>query len=344
MTQDNTQNFEDFIEDDEEEQVETISGETNTEETAPIDSSDAEAEELIPQDEVSDGEPEITAKTTTQEEEFEFPQDWSEEQKALFGGLSTEQKTSILNINKGFQSDYTKKTQSLAEEKRNYENDVNFARDIKGVFNENEKLFMQGKGYDEKQAVNMAVANWRMENQDPMTFINQVAQRNGIDLHQEAIKLVQAQQEMTPEQQQLNSAVMPLQQQVQALQQQLEDNRNNAVGSVVDRYVNMVDETGQPKYPHLDSVEGRMANELTTMGKNHQTLTQEDWDNAYNNACYADPTIRATLLAKEQSVVNEVERKKADAIKALGAGKTVKTSAGAGNKSQAESFEDFLEQ
>jgi len=346
MTED-TQNFEallDTMEDEKEtEQVETTSEESQETDDTIIDSSET-TETTTPQDEASDGETEITEQEQTTEDEFEFPQDWSEERKTLFAGLNAEQKADILNINKGFQSDYTKKTQTLAEERKALESDAGFAKEIKGVFDDREKLYMQSNGIDEKQAVNMAVANWRMETQDPMQFINQVAQRNGIDLYQEATKLVQAHQELPPEQQQMNSIVQPLQQQVEALTRQIQDSQTTTATNLVDKYVNMADETGALKYPNFQAVEQRMINEIQTMGKNYMTLTQEDWDTAYNNSCYADPSIRANLLTKQAEVKQTAERKKTEALKALGAGKTVKSSAGAGNKQTAESFDDFIEE
>jgi len=338
MTNENTQSFEELLES--EEQVEeTTSDEVEETEDAIIDSGE---EATKPQDEVSDGETDVTEQTQA-EEAFDFPQDWSEEHKTLFGGLTKEQKEGILGFQKGFQSDYTKKSQALAEETKGYEADREFAKDIRGTFSDEEKNYMMAQGINEGQAIHMAVANWKMENQDPIQFINQVASRNGIDLHQEAVKLVQSQQEMTPEQKQMNSLVSPLQKQVQELQQQIASSQDSATDNFVSKFMNMTDEGGNSKYPHMDKVEGRMAEQFQAEGKNIYNLTQEDWDGAYENACYSNPEIRQTLLQQQNEVKKEAERKTQDAVKALGAGKTVKSSAGAGNKEIAETFDDFME-
>jgi len=291
------------------------------------------AEETKSEDEVTEAKEddqqaeEVDGQEST-DTDFEFPKDWSEQQRALFTEATPEQKAMYVEMQKGIQRSHTNKFSTWENEvKKPYENDYQFGQQVRELFPEQLKTFLNAKGLDEVSALRMTIANLIQENQDPRGYMQMVAQRNGMDIRQLAHEIIQSEQERDPYEVKLEQTMNPVLQELNQLKGYVANQQQRGVDSLVDGFVNATNENGEPKYPHFDKVEDLMVRMLPE-GKNANNLSVEELDAMYNNAVMATPELRELELQKYKQSASEQQRVKQDAVKASSAGKTVKSTPG----------------
>lgn len=316
---------------DEQTQVEettTVEGEDTTQLTS------GEPQE-VQTDKRPDGVVEGEEKT---EDQFEFPKNWSEEHKALYSGLTAEQKAHLVSMSNGILSSHNKKYDSWNQEKKTFENDYNFGKQVRELFPEQVKTFLNSKGMDEVSALRMTMANLIMETQDPVSYAEQVLKRNGYDINKLAYEIVQSQQERDPYEVKLEQSITPFKQEIERLKSMISSHNTMGAENLLNRFKGKLKEDGTPKYEHFDAVEGLMA-QMLPQGKSFMNTTEGELEEMYNNAVMAHPSLRESSIQAEVQRRLDEERRKMDAQKASNAGKVV--SSGKSGVKTADSWEEL---
>ncbi|MDH4187417.1 MAG: hypothetical protein OEV08_10495 [Nitrospira sp.] len=127
---------------------------------------------------------------------------------------------------------------------------------------------------------------------DPVGFLTEQARMRGLDL----ASLVQQQQDsgqpVDPKVAALETELRQIKAVIQATQNQTQVQQQQSVTKQVQTFQTATNEDGSPKHPHFDRVRLKMGSLMTA----DQDLSMED---AYRDACYADPEVRESILADE---------------------------------------------
>ena len=127
---------------------------------------------------------------------------------------------------------------------------------------------------------------------DPVGFLTEQARMRGLDL----ASLVQQQQDsgqpVDPKVAALETELRQIKAHIQASQYQSQAQEKQSITNHVQTFQNATNEDGSPKHPHFERVRVKMGSLMTA----DENLSVED---AYRDACYADPEVRESLLADE---------------------------------------------
>lgn len=173
--------------------------------------------------------------------------------------------------------------------------------------------------------------------ENPKDTLRYLAEQYGVDLS----IINQAAPEETPEiaklRRELNetrAAVTQFQNSQNQQHTDLQGQRRAALANTLTTFANAQDETGGLKYPHFEELRKDMSAMVSAAGQQGQEM---DLDEAYQRALWASPVHRESLLAHQS---REMERKaeddrKAHAVKAAKAGKSVAGAPGGGGDTPA---------
>ena len=163
------------------------------------------------------------------------------------------------------------------------------------------------RGIDPAALTKQLLAMAEFADRDFAGFVTEQARMRGLDL----ASLVQQQQDSgqaaDPRVLQLETQLRTLQAQIQGGQQQAQQHVQSQVKSEVDAFSQATNQDGSPKRPHFERVKPLMGRLLA----GDQTLTLEQ---AYDQACYADPEIRQALLQDEWA---QREKKRLEDLKRI---------------------------
>lgn len=260
---------------------------------------------------------------TTSADEWDAPSDWEQPERETFRTLPPEVRKTL----HGRITGYTSKLGEFEKYQERY-------KPFDSLF-EQRKALMQGLApYD---ATERLFANLEMAQRDPRGFAKQFFKSYNLDPH-EVFELQKAQaaaqdqgayvdpeiQALRDELSKLKNGFQETQAQIQARQQREQAERDAAWAKQVDEFRNEKGTDGKtPLRPHMKDVEVHMAALL-------QSRLAKDLQDAYDQAVYANPTVRAKVLAEAKAAERqEADRKEREhAAKAAKAGATV-TSSGA---------------
>lgn len=269
-----------------------------------------------------------TETVTTTAEEYDAPSDWEQPERETFRTLSPEVRKTLHGRISGYQS----KVGEFEKYQERY-------KPFDTIF-EQRKALMQGLAPHD--ATERLFANLELAQRDPKGFAKQFFKSYNLDPHDvfELQKAAAAQaadpnayvdpdiQALRDELSKLKSGFQETQQQIQARQQREQAERDAAWAKQVDEFRNEKGTDGKtPLRPHMKDVEVHMAALL-------QSKLAKDLQDAYDQAVYANPTVRAKVLAEAKALERqEADRKEREhAAKATKAGATV-TSSGARTES-----------
>ncbi len=122
-------------------------------------------------------------------------------------------------------------------------------------------------------------------------FVNEQARMRGLNL----ASLIQSQDSQTPADpkvMELERQLQQLTQTIQSSQQQSRQQTQSQIQAQVESFQSARNEDGSPKHPHFERVKVKMGHLMAADAK----LTL---DQAYKDACFADPEVREALLADE---------------------------------------------
>lgn len=257
-------------------------------------------------------------------EPLSAPEHWSAEDKELFVNSTEEVQQWIVGRDKDLQADYTTKTQELADQRKNDEPLYDLAEQTKAHFATQGVTAAQGMA----QLVQAQQALMSGTPEQRRVALEQIGASYGISL----TPGIQNEEDeyQDPELGKLTQRQNALEQYLVQQQQTATTQQRQSDLQLVQSFAAEQTDKGDLKHPHFDAVRQHMAVLLPQAG------TIEE---AYNQAVYANPETRKSLLegqAKEASALQEKERAERVTIAKKAApsntrstsiaGKTVKTS------------------
>lgn len=154
-------------------------------------------------------------------------------------------------------------------------------------------------------ALKSILAGADMANQNPKGFILWLAQRAGIDLTQMVQGGSQGAQQQQPTFQPNNpyeQKIGQLENQLNSFLQQQQQTTRSTLQAEIDAFA------GDSKHPYFNDVRTKMG---ALMNAGHAKTLQE----AYEAACWSDPTIRTSLIEDQQKQAQDANKAKVDAAK-----------------------------
>lgn len=231
--------------------------------------------------------PEDSEEETAIEEEIEPPPQ----------GLSAKMKEKWKTLDPEVRQELARREEDFHKKLTASDSEYHLGKKMKDVISPYMPIIQAEGGTPEgavKDLLNTAYILRTGQPQQKAQLLMQVAQQYGVDLQQamqpqEQVHpaLAQMQQELAMLRQQANPEVIK-----QQLQEQMESDN---IMAQVNAFA------GNPANKYFEQVKPLMASLLSSGAA-------QDLQEAYDRACYADPTIRSTLLA-EQNKANEAKRK-----------------------------------
>ena len=212
------------------------------------------------------------------------PAHWSDEHKETFKTLPPQGQKFILDRHKGMESDYTRKTTELAEQRKAYDR---YAA-IDKVF-EPLRPKLQAAGLDEVTAVQRILAAQQYLESNPKEAITHFAKQYGVQLGDAG-----SNQFVDPDLQKVNQELAQLKSTLAQREQAEKEAQQRQLLDQIESFKSTVDESGQAKYPHFRKLRGTMAGLL-------HTREAKDLADAYDRAAWAHPEVRTEILARQQA-------------------------------------------
>lgn len=237
------------------------------------------------------------------------PTTWRNDAKAKWNTIAPEIREEIL-----------KREEDIGRGISTYKADADFGKSVQQSLTPYMAM-INASGATPNQAVtSMLDTYYKLQSgtpQDKANLLLQAAQQYGADM-----SVLTA--EIDPAQNTMQQQLYPLTQKIQSLEQQISQQNNQAqqlgssqATSSIEAFRNATDEAGQSLYPHFEGLREHMADLIDRAESIGQTKSLEE---AYEDAEWASPDLRALKLTK-QSTTSEEQRQKATAEKALKAKK-----------------------
>ncbi|MGI9345504.1 MAG: hypothetical protein ACR2PW_04485 [Gammaproteobacteria bacterium] len=292
--------------------------EEKTEEGGKTEAETAETED-------TESETDETEETETPEA-LEAPAHWTTEQRESFVSLAPEAQALLIERDKGFQSNYTKRVEELADSSR-------FADSVRQIVQPYEQQ-MALMGLDAPRAIGQLFALHRTYSENPVGYLQMVAkdvaQRTGVDL---ATLVTQGTEEVDP-------VVAPLMQRMDRMEQSFVQGQQatqqaqlSQQEAVVTAFAKEVDEGGNPKHPHFESVQHMIPGLIPIVTNENPGMASRDvLAQAYERAVWANPQLRTQLLEAEKNgaVAKKAQAEKKAESEAVAKAKKAKTAVKAG--------------
>ena len=282
---------------------------------------------------------------------LEAPEDWKAEHRDQFTGLGKgelagkDAQEFALGLYKEFQGDYTRKTQSLAEQRRELEQIAQFGTQARQALSPFED-YIRGQGMDLLNAAAMALQNYLQFQQDPQAFVQQLAQSGVIDL--DAIS--EQTGYVDPQYAQLKQQYSALENQIAQMQQGFQQQTTAQSEAETAKYMQTIqdfaeakDENGEFLHPFVRTNSIHCSDVLTAMSQIliRDPSKQSDLSAVYQEAQWAIPELREKLIAKETN--RKSEQAAAAAQKAQEASKTVKGKGSESTKGSGNSLTEDIQ-
>ena len=230
-------------------------------------------------------------------EPLDTPSHWSNADRDAFAELDRSAQEFLLERDKYYQGQFTKKSQELSEQAK-------FAESIRGLFTEADRQQMAIAGMDETATINRLVALQRQATTDPAAYLQSAAQMLGVDLN--ALIPQSPDQTTTEDDEWLDPTVKDLRNQVTQLESKLNGFETQAQTSqqaqnqlIIERFRTATDDDGNSKYPHYATVERTMGALMQTSPTiMNEADPMKALEQAYDMAVMADPTLREEKIAQ----------------------------------------------
>ncbi|MDR3049554.1 MAG: hypothetical protein LBV16_06960 [Elusimicrobiota bacterium] len=260
-------------------------------------------------------------------QEFAPQEHWTDEQKEFFNGLEPQNQKKVLDMYKGIQKVYEKKTLDLSKQQKSYEQ-------FNKAFEPYEDIFKKqniDKGAYIKQMIDLD----RQATANPVEFAIKFMQSRGLNLDH---IIAGIQQMSSPEYQH----IAPLKQKLESLQKQIESETSNKESvkfeGLIEEFKNETDESGNLAHPYFDEVQEQMAQISTATG-------ETDLAKIYEQALWTTPEVRAKLIEAEKQKVAQAKQKEDQAKKTqAAAGLHIKNSAAPANPPKKQGLRSIIEE
>lgn len=231
------------------------------------------------------------------------PQHWKTDIQELFsklggveGGRDWQQ--FLLDRHKEMEGDYTRKTQELADNRKQFETQFNEYQQ----FNQMVAPFAQQwqmQGMSVQQGMGQLLSYAQALAQDPQGTVLHLAKQYGVDLESAVGELPYVDPQVQAMQDQLQQTQSALQQ----MQQQQQESQQTAVVQQIQQFADATDEQGQPLRPHFETVYDQMV-QLIQLGH------AQDLETAYKKAVQLNPEIQADMRKLEEEAAAKARQVK----------------------------------
>lgn len=252
------------------------------------------------------------AEAKTEETAVDAPAHWPAADREMFAKQSPEAKQWLINRHKAMEADYTRKTQEVVGMRK-------FKEELDDIFKDYRDE-MALNGVTDAMAIRQLVAAHTLLRKDPASAMKRLAEQYGIDLKgiTEGAAAADPAGE-SPTVKALRDEVKQLTGQLRTLTGAQDQHQQKARLDEVTHFAEEKDAQGQLMRPYFDDVAKDVAALIQVARTNGERLTLQD---AYDRAVYANPTIRAKVLAAsdaQRRAKEEAERKaKAEAARKAG--------------------------
>ena len=246
---------------------------------------DAPVEAAPAEDEIEAGE------GAAEEQPLDVPASWSEDARSVWASLP-----------RAVQEQLATRERDAASTTEQYTGKLKLVDSINEALSPVQQRLALA-GMDPAQYVRQLTAADEYLRSDPLNAINWLAKSYGIDLKQ---LVPPSEQQITPSDPTQNAtqqAIAALQQQIQALT----NSRQQELSSEINREIQAF-QSNTAKYPHFEKVR-------TFMGGLIQSGLAKTMDEAYDSAIFANPTLRAQVLADQEKARTAEAAKKAVAAR-----------------------------
>lgn len=297
------------------------------------------AQDEQPSEDAGQSEPAADAKTSEaapegDAEQSEAPKHWPEDRRQAFAGLPKEAQSLVKGFVKDLQGGFTRKTMELSDKAR-------FADSVSSLFTDSDRAEMQQHGASDFQAVATLVKLNQFAKTRPADYIKWAMQHFNVGADQLGFSRGQEQQAkpdaaaqeledllsdpnvkvLKTELEQIKANIADREAREAAAEQQRVASHRNALHSAVNTFRSSLDDTGQLRYPHFDSVIRAMGALMTS----HPKLAQlpdsfEKMEKAYHMAVMADPELSEPVFESEVSRRMTARQKQEEAERAKRAG------------------------
>ena len=273
---------------------------------------DSDDSDVSDDEEVDTGDEDESEEEDEEEDKLDPPQHWATEDKELFSGQPKEVQEWLLNRHKSMEADYTRKTQELAETRR-------YKEQVDGLLEPYRQQFAM-QGMDDVGAIRYLVSWKQYLDTNPAGAIEALARDYGVDLSQP-----QPDEDVDPAIATLHREINGLKAQEAQRAQQAQLAQQQTLTQQVNAFRDTKDETGNPKYPHFETVRADMAALI-------QSGRAGGLEDAYTLAVRLHPDIFDVSLkdqiTKEQAEKAEEAKRKAETEKKAKAAKAKKAASG----------------
>lgn len=257
---------------------------------------------------------------------IDFPAAWKKDYSEHWGSLPRDVQQYIIEREKQAQQGINEKGQALSELERQFQ-------PLQEVIQPYAQTFAM-QGMTPVQGVQQLLAYQQALTENPQETLLQLAQAYGVDLQQ----AFESQPYVDPQVQTLQQELQQVRQQLDQTAQSNQQRQHEAIVEQIGQFASAVDESGNPKHPHFESV----YEDIVTLMQMGRASSLED---AYAKAVQFNPDVQAQLQQQQEQVV--AEQKAAEAQKAREAARTVTSKRAAdpapSDKSLRDELSDALE-
>lgn len=287
-----------------------------TEDAAPAEPGGEDAD-----DSETEGEPEKVAT----EPEVAAPAHWDAAKREAFGKLPNDARKVVLDLAKGFEGDFTRKSMELADDRK-------LAQGIRSLITPLERQQLQNNGLTEIDGVRRLVELNQLYSRDPANYVRFVIQSANLDPRQIFPDLAgdgqpgQQPAPADPQYQQLTQTIQNLTGKVTAFERQQQDAEIRTAERAINRFRDAKDESGQVLHPHFQRVEQHL-NWILTSNPEVRAIDDltERLQKAYDLAVFADPEIKSQVFEGEVAKRTAEAARKAEVNKAKRAQAPIKS-------------------
>ena len=303
-----------------------MDGQTDDEEVIePVESETADppVEDASPSeasvDPVSDDDTTEEPTESPEPEVIPAPVGFTDDERKWFADLSPEMQRAVARRESDRDSDYTRKSQELAEKSA-------LADRLDSVLAPHRQAW-QLRGMTEDQAIGQLLAAQRMLEANPTQALRYLAQQYGADLQQ----ITKAQANVNPQIAALQNEIAQLRDGMTQRERQTHQQQIQAVERSIETWATEAGSDGQPLRPHFNAVKAHMEALVPRIKRDSPHLGNADILNqAYDQAVFADPKIRDVMI--DQRVRAEQAKRngaaKAKAAKARVASSSISSDGG----------------
>jgi len=285
---------------------EEVKTEEETEGSEELDQKATDEEEETPEEEASTSEePEEEAEETEESKEdtpVSAPENWNEDDRKMFDSLPNEAQDRLLKREKEMTADYTRKTQDLAEQRKELEA-------LNKVL-EPARQNIAATGIGEAEYVSRLLNADAALRQNPKVALQQLAQGYGVNLESLNTES-ESWNDPDPQIAQLQKQVLDVKGELNQFKQHNVQSARNETENHIKTFSEEKDAEGKSKHPHFEKLRVKMGN-LIDAGE------AKNLDEAYTKSIRLDDGLYKEALKNQhtQAKKEEDKRRKAAVEKA----------------------------